>query len=87
MLEIGDILIAKDPCTMEDDQGDALIVGKQYTILEMNHLGEFLITSEVYEDHWFDKIDYVDFFIKSSKNVYDFETLTNNFINKINRNE
>jgi hypothetical protein len=85
MLKIGDILIAKDPCTMEDQENqnkDALIVGKQYTILEMNYLGEFLITSEIYEDHWFDKVDYLDFFIRVEEVKSNYDELINKFREK-----
>jgi hypothetical protein len=81
MLEIGDILIAKDPCTMEDIEGDALIVGKEYSIKSIEN-NSFFITSEIYEEHWFDIPTYTDFFIRVKEVKSNYDELINKFREK-----
>ena len=48
------ILIAIDKCKMRDGSGDALIVGKEYSINFIIHKDkEFAVTSNVSPNHYF----------------------------------
>lgn len=53
-LQVGTILIAKDPCEMKHTKVNALIVGKEYPILliEENE-NRFIIRSEFCKEHLF----------------------------------
>lgn len=80
-MKINDVLIAIDPCTMEDIEGDALIVGKEYSIKSIEN-NSFLITSEIYEEHWFDIPTYRDFFIRVKEVKSNYDELINKFREK-----
>lgn len=60
-LKPGDTLIAIDPCTMNSGEGNALIVGKPYTILTVEEDG-ITLQSEVGKYHYFDHKEIVVFF-------------------------
>lgn len=64
----GDILIATDPCTMDDleDNKDALTVGKEYKI-ESVEGQTFKIYDDQNEIHGFDIPTYREFFIRKEK--------------------
>jgi len=48
----GMILVAKDPCLMQNFKKEALVVGKEYPILEV-HGDSIVINSEFTSKHWF----------------------------------
>lgn len=53
-LQVGTILIAKDPCEMSHTKTPALIVGKEYPILHIEeNENRFIINSEFCKDHLF----------------------------------
>mgnify|MGYP003609381017 CR=1 FL=1 len=58
-LKVGDIIIAKDECIMDDTKLPALIIGKEY---EITFIGKntFIINSEIGE-HTFGFVDFNDF--------------------------
>ena len=62
----GTKLIAIDPCEMEDDGEEALIVGKEYTVLGIDaewYEGEaIVIKSEIDDGHYFRTASLKDFF-------------------------
>lgn len=60
-LKVGDILIAKDECLMEETNEKALIIGKKYKIkgIEADY---FYITSELGSNHCFYLADIDEFF-------------------------
>jgi hypothetical protein len=58
MVKVGDILIAKDPCTMEISNVDALIVGKEYRVYEVEDDGTICIESEVSDSHFYNVESY-----------------------------
>ena len=59
-IKIGTIMIAIDPCTMNDGTGkDALVVGKEYVVERVDNLW-FDIYSEVDDAHSFPLDDYKD---------------------------
>ena len=60
-IEVGTVLIAKDPCVMEETGKNALIVGKEYPVDYMNTI-YFGIKSEVDEKHIFGFDEYKSFF-------------------------
>ncbi len=55
-MQVGDILIAKDPCAMDYDEIDALIVGKEYKVEDISSIHfnpEIKIKSEIDDNHFF----------------------------------
>lgn len=62
----GTKLIAIDPCKMNCNGEKALIVGKEYTVLEIDvddYEGEsIVIESEIDDNHYFDTAELKDFF-------------------------
>lgn len=52
-MKIGDILIATDVCEMEDDEEQALKVGKEYIVVDEGE-NEFAVVDEQRDTHWFD---------------------------------
>lgn len=59
-LKVGDIIIAKDECIMDDTKLPALIIGKEYEIT-FSGKNTFIINSEIGE-HTFEFVDFNEFF-------------------------
>ena len=58
----GDILIATDPCTMDDETTETLTVGKEYKIISTTN-ETFKIIDDEGDEHGFDIKSYREFFI------------------------
>ena len=60
-MKIGDILIAVDECKMDGTERRTLTIGRKYEITYANE-EEFIIYDDEEKEHYFDIIDYKDFF-------------------------
>lgn len=77
-MKVGDILTAKNVCKMEKSKEEALTIGKKYEIRTVKG-GEFCITDDQHDPHWFDVDDLGKFFKEVKMN----HATTENTIKKI----
>lgn len=67
-VSVGDVLIAINACEMDNGEGNALIIGKEYTV-DGYYNNMITIKSETNNVHWFDLLgndSWVNYFKKKS---------------------
>ena len=79
-MKIGDILIAVDECKMNGTERRTLTIGRKYEITYADE-EEFIIYDDEEKEHFFDIIDYKDFFRLESE-YQQHDTIVESVINQ-----